>query len=485
MDKLIIINILMMLFTLDNFILLSFLTYLLITSYLDIGKSKNINTYAVGQRSFTTFALGATITATFVSGSGFIMDLENFYKQGWEYLLPSLGMVLGFVLFAIFIVPKMGRFLGKTSIATIMYEEYGQTTRVITAILGFTAVCGTISIQFKILGRVGNIFYEGWSWQTWSIILGCITTFYTVIGGIRSVVHTDIIQSICFVISISFAICLFYFKIPIITYDSFSDANKFHFNIMSIFSLQGDNLRDMLLLGAYFLIPGMSPTTIQRVSMGFNTWQVTKSYLYSSIFILFIMLVSCGISYLAFEANEGRAVDNVLKYFINQFIIPGSKAIVIIGIISMCMSTADSYINIASVLLANDTINSLTWNNADKLYFARWFGIGVGIVAVFLSLFEKDLLSSVLLFRSFYMPVITVPVLALVFGYKTTTKCCLFTMSVSFLYVLIFKFILNPDFNIIPYGVLLNAIVLISSHYVVEKWELLKCFGIRSQLKTK
>jgi hypothetical protein len=29
----------------------------------------------------------------------------------------------------------------------------------------------------------------------------------------------------------------------------------------------------------------------------------------------------------------------------------------------------------------------------------------------------------------------------------------------------------------------LNAILLITGHYIVEKWELLKCFGIKSKLK--
>jgi Na+/proline symporter len=36
----------------------------------------------MGIRSISTYALGATITATWVSGSGFIMDLTEFYSSG-------------------------------------------------------------------------------------------------------------------------------------------------------------------------------------------------------------------------------------------------------------------------------------------------------------------------------------------------------------------------------------------------------------------
>ena len=83
------------------------------------------------------------------------------------------------------------------------------------------------------------------------------------------------------------------------------------------------------------------------------------------------------------------------------------------------------------------------------------------------------------------MPIVTVPLLAVIFGFKTTERICLFSMFCVFIYIMIYKFILNPDFNIIPYGMALNAVVLISSHYIVEKWQLLKCFGITSQLKGK
>jgi hypothetical protein len=56
-------------------------------------------------------------------------------------------------------------------------------------------------------------------------------------------------------------------------------------------------------------------------------------------------------------------------------------------------------------------------------------------------------------------------------------------MVLCLLFVLLCNFILKVDFDINFIGIVLNIFILISSHYIVEKLELLKCFGITSQLK--
>jgi Na+/proline symporter len=472
-----------MLDNLDNFILLIFVGYLLIASYQDIGESKNINAYAVGRRSFSTFALGATITATFVSGSGFVLDLTEFYQNGWTFFFPVSCMIISFVLVATFIVPKMKRFLGKTSVAMIMGEEYGQKVRFITAITGVLGSAGMIAIQFKIMGNVAHTYIPDLSWQMCAIIFGLITTGYTVLGGIHSVVHTDTIQSICFVISVCVATTILYTQVSVLPLEEVAKIDRSHFDIMSIFTLKRQELEDMILLGLYFLVPGMSPTVVQRISMGFSISQVRRSYLYSSLLIFIVILFTCLISYLLFEANLGKPIDNILEHFLKLFTIPGTTAIVVIGVLSMCMSTADSNINICSVLIANDMWKVNVTNNMEKLLSARYFGCAIGIISILFSLYEGTLLSFLLSFWCFYMGLVSIPFLAVIFGFKITERCCLITMGVVFSYVIIFKFILNPSFNIIAPAMLLNLIVLVSTHYLIEKWEVLKCFGIKSKLR--
>jgi Na+/proline symporter len=147
------------------------------------------------------------------------------------------------------------------------------------------------------------------------------------------------------------------------------------------------------------------------------------------------------------------------------------------------MSTADSNLNIAAVLIANDTYKLNTLDDMQKLHFARGMTIVIGLLSLLFCFKEGSLLDIIIFGHLFYMPIIVPPFLAVIFGFKTTERCALITMGVTFVFVVIFKFILKYKFNIIAPAMLFNLIILATSHYLIEKWEILKCFGITSKLK--
>lgn len=475
---------------LDYIIFGTFISYLVKEAFTKFNKTESINSYAIGNRTFSTFALASTITATWVSGSGFVLDLKEFHEDGFKYFLVSCGMCLNLIIMARYLVPRMQNFLGKTSVASIIGNEYGEIARNITAILGTLTSCGGIAIQFKIMGNV--IYYLIWGIEKTTdlnlycsiLIGGIITTAYTCSGGIRSVVRTDIIQAMCFTIALIIATTIFNTKINILnTYNHISEASLQKFYPNSILSLTGRELLDQILLLGYFFIPGLKPQVIQRVSMGKNLEQVQKSYFWSGIALFFVLFFSCWLSYLMLITNPQISGEDLLPFLINSYEIPGTKAIVVIGVIAMCMSTADSNLNISSVLLANDTYLSRRLNPIDKILKARYITILIGTASIFLALKKTDLLELILLSASFYLPIISTPLLGLIFKWKTSPRVCVSVMITCLLFVIIFKFIFVIDIDVNVIGMILNAILLIIGHYIVEKWELLRCFGIRSKLK--
>ena len=64
----------------------------------------------------------------------------------------------------------------------------------------------------------------------------------------------------------------------------------------------------------------------------------------------------------------------------------------------MAMSTADSFLNISAVLLANDTYKRNIWHGGEKLYAARMYTFVIGALSLLL-VFTKDDLLSLLLFQ--------------------------------------------------------------------------------------
>jgi Na+/proline symporter len=461
-----------------------FTFYLLFECFQKFNKTENINTYAIGNKTFSTFALTATISATWISGSGFILDLQEYYNDGFKYFLISIGMCLNLTLVSL-LAPKMGEFLGKTSVASIMGNNYGEIVQNITSILGCVTSCGSIAIQFKIMGNVIQYLLPITLFKEYLdvdlhlyfcvVIGGIITTAYTYSGGIRSVVRTDIVQICCLTIALIIAIVTFDTQnLFTNSYEKISIENLQKFQFVSLFKLTGSEIFDLFLLFGYFIVPGLRPNVIQRISMANNLQQVKNSHFYSSILLFITLTISCYISYLIFIANPNIENGNILPFLINAYNLPGTKAILIIGIIAMCMSTADSGLNISAVLLANDFWLFKNKNSIEKIYLARNFTIFIGIISIIFACKQGSLFSIILLSSSFYLPIVSVPLLALIFNLKTTPRVCLITMILSFSFVIIFKFIfpIKQDVNFL--GMVLNGFLLLSFHYILEKWELLK-----------
>ena len=131
--------------------------FLILTLIIGLGhgqKVKTIKDYALGGRNFSTAAL----VATFASGSGFMVALSKTYTDGLIYKIAASGIAISFLLISFFLIPRMGEFLGKTSIAEAMGDLYGQKVRIITAIVGMIGSAGSVAVQFKVFGGIFAYF---------------------------------------------------------------------------------------------------------------------------------------------------------------------------------------------------------------------------------------------------------------------------------------------------------------------------------------
>ena len=192
--------------TADIIIFVVFFAINLIVGALARGKKQSFRDFAVGNKDFSTATLVATIVATWISGSYFFNYITESYKNGLYFIwIALIGDPLCLLLIGWYFAPRMGEFLGKLSIAEAMGSLYGKEVRIITAISGFIGSCGMIALQLKVSGIVFEYCF-GINGQ-YSIIISCIIiTFYSALGGIKSVTFTDIIQFITFSIIIPIVI---------------------------------------------------------------------------------------------------------------------------------------------------------------------------------------------------------------------------------------------------------------------------------------
>lgn len=453
-------------FNIDVIIFVGFLVINLIVGISYGRKVKTMRDYALGDRNFSTAALVATIVATFVTGSSFFVNLSNTYSDGLPYFVSGLAWCTQFFIVAYFLIPRMGEFMGSLSIAEVMGNLYGKNVRLITAISGILWNVGGIAVQFKVFGNLVNYFI-GIPSDYAILIASTIVIVYSAFGGIKAVTYTDVLQFFTF----GFVIPL----IGIIIWNRFEGLNftltqAFDnpiFNYHSITNLRGEKLIDFIFLALYFAFPTIGPIHFQRISMGRNIKQVRFAFIISGFLFVFIEIAMAWIPFLIATINPTLDSTQIVSYLINDYTYVGMKGLIIVGVSAMAMSSADSFINGSAVLFAHDLKETLNIR-VNKLLLSKVFSIILGGIAIYVALSTKDLLTMVRSAASFYMPVVSIPLLFSILGFRSTTKSVLIAMAAGFGTVIAWQ-VFSLKFNCIIPATLVNLIFLFGSHYLLKQ----------------
>lgn len=383
--------------------------FLILTLVVGLGhgqKVKTIKDYALGDRNFSTAALVATIVATWVSGSGFVVALSKTYTDGLNYKFAATGFAVAFLIISFFLIPRMGEFLGKVSIAEAMGDLYGSKVSLVIAIAGTIGAVGTIAVQFKVFGSIFSYFFSFPNFIA-IIVAGTIATMYSAFGGIKSVTFTDILQFFAFGCVFPLVGFLIWNQFFYEGYSLSRAAADPKFNLNFIFSRDNQNFFEMLLIFAYFAITTTSSApAFQRVAMGTDISQVKRAFLIASGILIVIQAITAWIPFLLYSMNPDIVPSQLLVYIVNSYSYPGLKGLLIVAVIALSMSTADSRINTASILFTNDIYKLFRFNFKNEIYISRLFALTMGFGAILLSLTEKDLLKIVIFANSFYYPIV-------------------------------------------------------------------------------
>ncbi|PCJ29857.1 MAG: hypothetical protein COA94_00435 [Rickettsiales bacterium] len=452
----------------DMAIVIGFLILTLVVGFGQSGKIENIKEYALGGRNFSTGALIATVVASWVSGSGFSIVTTKTYYGGGYHLVATFGMMVSFLITAFYFVPRMGEFLGKTSIAEAMGELYGEKIRVIVAISGIIASSGYIAVQFKVFGDIVGYFSN--SDRTLSIIItGLAVTAYSAYGGVRSVTFTDILQFFTFCFAIPLIGIMIWNKLYMV--DSFNMMTALEvdkFNYKKILDVGNPQFWEIIPLMIYFALPGMKPSIFQRISMGTNLAQIKKVFVVSAFLIILVQIATAWIAFLVFSANPNIEQGELFGYIVDNYTYTGLKGLFIVCVIAMTMSTADTEINISSVLFSNDACAALNITPKSRLLLSKIFSLFLGICSIFVALSTQDLLQIILSTASFYMPVVSVLFILTIAGFRTSPKSALIGMSAGFFTVIIWR-LAKIEMNPIAVAMFVNLVFLMGSHYLLDQ----------------
>jgi Na+/proline symporter len=319
----------------------------------------------LASRSLTLVESMGSIIATEVSALTFLGIPAFAFSKNFSFIHIYIGAILGRFLIAQLIVPKI--YNKGITLYSIMAKNNStangeKLTAIIYAITKLLAVGVRLYAGSILIAAFFNI-----NIIIALIIITAITFFYTLIGGLKAVVRTDLLQTLLFVSGGVAA----HFVIPDL-------SNKSWSSMMSLANENGktaifvlENWQDLfigLTGGVLFdmCTHGVDQDFTQRL-MGAKTEKIAKLSIFLSSFfsiIVGLLFLSVGAllwSHFQFQAlPPGIKADRLFAWFITEHFPTPIKGLMLAGVLAATMSTLDSTINALSSVLWSDI-----WPNRD------------------------------------------------------------------------------------------------------------------------
>ena len=201
--------------------------YLALMIYIGViaaKKDQNTEEYFLADRSMPTWAVAVSIVATSLSAATFVGVPDLAYKGNLSYLVLNVGGFLSVLVVATLFVPKLYR-AGTVTIYGYLNHRYGQTARIATSLMflfGRTLASAArlfiaaLPLCLLMFAQRNENQFQPTIWQLVFAIclIGLVGTFYTMFGGVRTVVWIDNIQFLIVIGAAVLSVALLIHRIP-------------------------------------------------------------------------------------------------------------------------------------------------------------------------------------------------------------------------------------------------------------------------------
>lgn len=183
----------------DWIIVALFLGALIGIGYSFSRKNRNIEDYFVAGRSMPGWLVAIAATGTSISAGTFVGSPELGFNTNLTYVMNLIGAIFGGCLVAALILPKL--YNAKTiTIYGFIGDRFGESSKKATSVMFLLGQLFTSGSRLFIAAIAISVIAFGsiqFQFMVWSIlILGLVSTFYTMMGGIKGLLYIDTFQTL-------------------------------------------------------------------------------------------------------------------------------------------------------------------------------------------------------------------------------------------------------------------------------------------------
>jgi len=430
---------------------------------------KTLSDFSVSHRSYGSMVLFATLSASFIGGGFSIGNAEKVFTFGIANIVALWGFSLKEILVATFIAPRTTNFPDVISVGDLMDRGYGKVGRIISGFFSVFLCTGIVGAQVGAMGIIFNVFLD--IAPIWGILIGCgIVITYSTVGGMKAVVLTDIIQFCVLAIGLPAALVFGLVKLGGVSAIK-AAAPAGHFSIPA----EGMTIGAFVSLFLTFLLgETLVPPYVQRLFIAKDAGHTARGTMLSGLFSIPFFAITGAIGLVALTLDPELNPNLAMPFVIRTVLPLGVRGIVIAGVISVVMSSADSFLNGAATCCINDLVKPLRrhpLSERQELLFVKLINGLVGIFAVIFAIKIPSILDILIYAYNFWAPIIVVPLGAVLLGFRVTRAGFLAGTTAGAAGALIWSHVLKTPAGVegLAIGVFCNLIAFVTANKLSTK----------------
>ncbi|AOT72646.1 sodium:solute symporter family protein [Geosporobacter ferrireducens] len=353
----------------------------------------SFSNYAIGGKSFPMYLIFFTQFATIMGVGNFVGHAGSGYKVGLPWMAFILGEQGSKIIFALFFAGLAGKFTYNTfpeMIDDLIARD--RVTRALAGLLASMIMIAWVGGQGKAFGNIFNIVTGA---DPIPIILMFTAVFilYTTLGGIYSVVWTDLLQGILVVI---FGTTFYIYAFSPVNWSMAELGTRLaEVGKAELWTFGNTNNIELLtkfVTGCVGIL--VAQIYWQRCFSAKDSKTARNGLLYSGIIAIIMVMLTALVGMVILTMNQGLNPDDAMPWFMMNYVPVGISAMIFALILAAGMSSADSNLNSASILVVNDLIKPFKEDttDADLVKYAKVLTIVIGLFAGLAAIYASSIL---------------------------------------------------------------------------------------------
>ena len=409
---------------------------------------KNSEDFYTADHSLGSKVLLATVCATIIGGSSMMGRAGLGYTNGIECLVTALPYMLGMFLFSAYSgrIYDVGRRHNISSIPGLFEVRFGKAAKITVALMIVFVMMGTVASQvtatatiIKLLGGKLGISYE-----LGALIATLVFIIYTGASGLFGVVYTDVVQFFMLVIFV-------YIMVPISSISTIGGVKEFISNIDTSYlvpKVDGRIIGDILT----YLIFTMAGAEMWQRAFAAKSRKDAKrgmfwgTAVYALCVIMILVLALAAQQILPDVKAVYGSTDAVIPALAAVTLPAGLTGLALAGIVSVMMSTADSYLLVSMQTAVHDIGKTIDPNMSEKkeLLISRIMSVALALGALVIALYIHNAYTILTSLWAYYAAAAGIPAIAALYWKKATRQGIMAAMLGGFGVCAVWKLLGSP-----------------------------------------